>query len=124
MLSKTKLTFSLTSFIVLIAFGLVCFTPSAFADGRDNTNKGLIFDLGVKISAAESMIDVSAEGDPAADIQIATGRDRAEREFEEGTLEAIILLVEFTHVVNLAEPGGTLEDVEDATVDRGDLDSG
>ena len=120
MLSKTKLTFSLTSFIVLIAFGLVCFTPSAFADGRDNTNKGLIFDLGVKISAAESMIDVSAEGDPAADIQIATGRDRAEREFEEGTLEAIILLVEFTHVVNLAEPGGTLEDVEDATVDRGD----
>ena len=32
MLSKKKLTFSLTSFVVLIAFGLVCFVPSVFAD--------------------------------------------------------------------------------------------
>ena len=38
MLSKTKLTFSLTSFIVLIAFGLVCAVPSAFADGDANVN--------------------------------------------------------------------------------------
>ena len=77
MLSKTKLTFSLTSFIVLIAFGLVCFAPSVFADGDV---KKTHFDLGVSIRAGESMIDVDARG-TADDIQIATGRDRASRVF-------------------------------------------
>ena len=43
MLSK-KLTFSLTSLVVLLAFGLVCFAPSAFADGDV---KKTHFDLGV-----------------------------------------------------------------------------
>ena len=124
MLSK-KLTFSLTCFVVLIAFGLAYFAPSAFADGRDDDNKGRIFDLGVTISAAESMIDVSAEGDPANDIQIATGRDRDSRVLDTfgdaADLRAITLLVEFTHVVNLAEPGGDLQDIEDATTNRDDI---
>ena len=30
---SNKWTFSLTSFVVLIAFGFVCFAPSAMADG-------------------------------------------------------------------------------------------
>ena len=122
MMSK-KLTLSLTSFVALIAFGLVCFAPSVFADGRDDDNAGRLYDLTVTISAAESMIDVSYEGDDDANnIQIATGRDREERGLEPGDLGAITLLVEFSHVVNLAEPGGTLQDIEDATEKRGDLD--
>ena len=52
---SNKWTFSLTSFVVLIAFGLVCFVPSVMADGDA---KKTHFDLTVKISAAESMIDV------------------------------------------------------------------
>ena len=75
---SNKWTFSLTSFVVLIAFGLVCFVPSVMADGDA---KKTYFDIDVKISAAESMIDVSHRGDPATDIQIATGRDRALRDF-------------------------------------------
>ena len=103
MLSSKKLTFSLTSFIVLIAFGLVYFAPSVFADGRDDDNAGRLYDLTVTISAAESMIDVSYEGDADANnIQVATGRDRLSRGFEDVTLGAITLLVEFSHVVNLA----------------------
>ena len=121
MLSSKKLTFSLTSFIVLIAFGLVCFAPSVFADGRDDDNAGRLYDLTVTISAAESMIDVSyARGD--ADARRYPDRNRSGscrlRVPEDGTLDAITLLVEFSHVVNLAEPGGTLEDIEDATKDR------
>ena len=125
MLSSKKLTFSLTSFIVLIAFGLVCFAPSVFADGRDDDNAGRLYDLTVTISAAESMIDVSYEGDDDANnIQIATGRDREERGLEPGELGAITLLVEFSHVVNLAQPGGTLQDIEDATLLRDDDEIG
>ena len=121
MLSKTKLTFSLTSFIVLIAFGLVCFAPSVMADGDA---KKTHFDLTVKISAAESMIDVSHEGDDAKNIQIASGRDRTSRLLEgaeeDGAIDAlaITLLVEFSHVVNLAQPAAPadpLVDIDTAT---------
>ena len=70
MLSKTKLTFSLTSFIVLIAFGLVCAVPSVFADGDANMNH---YDIGVTLAAGETMVDVSAEDG----FQIATGRNRS-----------------------------------------------
>ena len=73
---SNKWTFSLTSFVVLIAFGLVCFAPSAFAD---EAAKKTHFDLKVSIGAGESMIDVDVRGDAATDIQIATGRDRASR---------------------------------------------
>ena len=68
---SNKWTFSLTSLVVLLAFGLVCFVPSVMADGDA---KKTHFDLTVKISAAESMIDVSHRGTDN-DIQIATGRD-------------------------------------------------
>ena len=121
----SKMTFSLTCFVVLIAFGLACFAPSVFADGDA---KKTHFDLKVSISAAESMIDVSAEGDPAKDIQIATGRDRASRVIhnpgEPATDDAdtltISLLVEFSHVVNLAEPGALipLEDIDETTANE------
>ena len=98
---SNKWTFSLTSFVVLIAFGLVCFVPSVMADGDA---KKTHFDLTVKISAAESMIDVSHRGTDN-DIQIATGRDRsAGRGFDETAGLAIALLVEFSHVVNLVDP--------------------
>ena len=113
MLSKTKLTFSLTSFIVLIAFGLVCFAPSAFADGDV---KKTHFDLGVSIRAGESMIDVDARG-TADDIQIATGRDRASRAFTGGDSLIITLLVEFTHTVELHRPDIVAGDVVDPEAD-------
>ena len=121
MLSKTKLTFSLTSIIVLIAFGLVCFAPSAFADGDANKTH---YDLKVTISAAESMIDVSHEGDDAKNIQITSGRDRTSRFLTGATTGdaadalAVTLLVEFSHVVNLAQPAAPadpLVDIDTAT---------
>ena len=79
MQSKKKLTFSLTSIVVLIAFGLVCFVPSVMADGDA---KKTHYDLTVVISAAESMIDVSHRGDDAKNIQIASGRDRTSRHLD------------------------------------------
>ena len=109
---------------MLLAVGLV-FAPSVMADGDA---KKTHFDLKVKISAAESMIDVSAEGDPAKNIQIATGRDRASRVIHSpGTAATdaqdtitISLLVDFSHVVNLAEPGAriTLEDIDETTTNE------
>ena len=72
---SNKWTFSLTSLVVLIAFGLVCFVPSVMADGDAGAT---LNDVTVKISAAEGMIDVDARGTDN-DIQIATGRDRASR---------------------------------------------
>ena len=125
MLSSKKLTFSLTSIIVLIAFGLVCFAPSAFADGDA---KKTHFDLKVTVGAGESMIDVDVRGDAAKNIQIATGRDRASRvihnvgEAADADAETltISLFVEFTHVVNLAEPGALipLEDIDETTTNE------
>ena len=114
---SNKWTFSLTSLVVLLAFGLVCFAPSAFADGDV---KKTHFDLGVSIRAGESMIDVDARG-TADDIQIATGRDRASRAFTTGDSLIITLLVEFTHTVELHRP----DIVEDDAVDpEADLTSG
>ena len=117
---SNKWTFSLTSFVVLIAFGLVCFVPSVMADGDA---KKTHFDLKVSIGAGESMIDVDVRGDAATDIQIATGRDRASRvihnvgEASDANAETltISLFVEFSHVVNLAEPGARipLEDIDE-----------
>ena len=67
---SNKWTFSLTSLVVLIAFGLVCAVPSAFADGDANVNH---YDIGVTLAAGETMVDVSAEDG----FQIATGRNRS-----------------------------------------------
>ena len=113
MLSKTKLTFSLTSIIVLIAFGLVCFAPSAFADGDANVTH---FDIDVKIGAAESMIDVDARG-TADDIQIVSGRDRADRDIIVGTALTITLLVEFSQKVELISPDKIAADALDPEVE-------
>ena len=110
---SNKWTFSLTSLVVLLAFGLVCFAPSAFADGDV---KKTHFDLGVSIRAGESMIDVDARG-TADDIQIATGRDRASRTFTGGDSLIITLLVEFTHTVELHRPDILADDVVDPEAD-------
>ena len=110
---SNKWTFSLTSLVVLLAFGLVCFAPSAFADGDV---KKTHFDLGVTIRAGESMIDVDARG-TADDIQIATGRDRASRAFTTGDSLIITLLVEFTHTVELHRPDILEDDVVDPEAD-------
>ena len=123
MLSSKKLTFSLTSLIVLIAFGLVCFAPSVFADGydKDKVETFTLYDLTVKIGSAESMIDVSAVDHPDIDdVQIATGRDRKSRAFDAQDTLAITLLVDFSHVVNLAEPGARidLEDIDETTTNE------
>ena len=112
MLSKKKLTFSLTSFVVLIAFGLVCFAPSAFADGDAGTH----IDIDVKISSAENMIDVDYRGG-ADDIQIATGRDRGDRAYTAGDALLITLLVEFSQQVELQGPEIVVGDVPDPDVD-------
>ena len=125
-----KWTFSLMSFVVLLAFGLVSAVPSVFADGRTDDNDGLVYDLDVTISAAESMIDVDARG-TADDIQISTGRDRASREFDvidtdaqagiQANDLAITLLVVFSDVVNLAEPvppAARLLDIDEATANE------
>ena len=124
-----KWTFSLLSLVMLV--GLVCVVPSAFADGDA---KKTHFDLDVTIGAAESMMDVSAKDG----LQINSGRDRANRQLDldgDGTVGAISdadppvvtgpndviqLSVKFSHPVNLELPGASLEDVEQATADRGE----
>ena len=95
-----KLTFSLTLLVMLLALGLIYAVPSVFADGA--TGKTHI-DIDVKISAAESMIDVDARGD-GNDIQIATGRNRTTRTITAGTAITIALLVEFSQIVTLDKP--------------------
>ena len=77
---SNKWTFSLTSLVVLIAFGLVYLAPSAMATGDA---KKTHLDVSVTIGAGESMIDVDAmDHADIDDIQIATGRDRASREID------------------------------------------
>ena len=121
---SNKWTFSLTSLVVLIAFGLVCAVPSAFADGDANVTH---YDLTVTVGAGESMIDVDVRGDAATDIQIATGRDRASRVIHNaGQLSGInaetltiSLFVEFSHVVNLAQPASSpIVDIDDVTANE------
>ena len=117
---SNKLTFSLIiSFVTSIAFGLVCFAPSAMADGAGHN-------FGVSITAAETMIDVSSD----AGMQIASGRNRsAGRAFTDtgtagrpGTL--ITLLITTNEIVNLDEPSdattGNLKD-RDAVLDITDI---
>ncbi len=100
-----KWTFSLMSLVVLIAFGLVCAVPSAFADGDNEKDH---FDIGVTIAAGETMIDVSAEDG----FQIATGRDRESRDFTAGPASLITLTFTFSKgVINLHTPAtGTADE--------------
>ena len=48
---SNKWTFSLTSLVVLIAFGLVCAVPSAFADGEVEKKVTPVYDIGVELAA-------------------------------------------------------------------------
>ena len=111
---SNKWTFSLTSLVVLLAFGLVCFAPSAMAGDGPGTK----FDIGVTIMQGESMIDIDTTDHAGDDIQIATGRDRASRDIDilAGATEnalTITLLVEFDQQVELFGP----HLVDDDTVD-------
>ena len=84
---SNKWTFSLTSLVVLIAFGLMCAVPFVSANDGDEAHvdkagvktKGTIgahVDFSVTLSAAESMMDVSFRGDANADnIQIMRSTD-------------------------------------------------
>ena len=98
-LSK-KLTFSLTSLVVMLVFGLAVYVPPAMADhGHFN----------VSISAAETMIDVSSDDG----MQVASGRDRADRALtadtdREATL--ITLLIKTDQIVNLGDPDAGVTD--------------
>ena len=101
---SNKWTFSLTSLVVLIAFGLVCAVPSAFADGDANVNH---YDIGVTLAAGETMVDVSAEDG----FQIATGRNRSGTRpvFVAGRTVAITFTITFSKgAINLWDPDPTL----------------
>ena len=105
---SNKWTFSLTSLVVLIAFGLMCAVPFVSANDGDEAHvdkagvktKGTIgahVDFSVTLSAAESMMDVSFRGDANADnIQIMRSETDAE--------STIQLLATFGVVVNLSDP--------------------
>ena len=115
MLSK-KLTFSLASLIVLIAFGFVCAVPSAFADGADNT---IQYDIVPTISAGETMVDVSARDG----FQIATGRDRADRSFAEGPASTITFVVTFDRgTIHLNDPAPAADDPNTPNVDESETE--
>ena len=141
---SNKMTFSLASLVMLLAFGLVCFVPSVMADG--GTKKTHI-DLEVTIGAAESLMDVSAKDG----LQVDSGRNRMDRRLDldgdgndsdDLTLNLVMLddsddgesgndsdagdiltlSVRFSHPVNLENPGASLEDLEQATLDRNEDD--
>ena len=115
MLSK-KLTFSLTSLIVLLAFGLICAVPSAFADGDDNKVQ---YNIVPTISAGETMIDVSAKDG----FQIATGRDRADRAYTEGDASTITFIVTFDKgTIHLATPAVAADNPDTADVDESETE--
>ena len=112
---SNKMTFSLTSLVVLLAFGLICFVPSAMATG--DAKKSHI-DIDVKITTGESMIDVDAtDHADIDDIQIATGRDRASRDFTATAGLIITLLVEFSEQVELQGPEIVETDATDPDVE-------
>ena len=105
---SNKWTFSLASFVMVIAFGLVIYAPSVMADGATH-------DFGVTISPAENMIDVVAGGG----MEIASGRNRsATRTITPGT--TVSLLITTNEIVHLARPGATLEE-RDGPLDITDL---
>ena len=91
---SNKWTFSLASFVMVIAFGLAIYAPSVMADE-------VFFDM--TLTPAETMVDVSFD----AGMQVASGRHRGARELpdradRQATL--ITLLITSTQVVNLAGP--------------------
>ena len=135
---SNKMTFSLTCLVMLLAFGLACFVPSVMADGDA---KKTHIDLEVTIGAAESLMDVSAKDG----LQVGSGRNRMDRRLDldgDGTIgtitadnadppvvtiteendDILTLSVRFSHPVNLENPGASLEDLEQATLERTEED--
>ena len=113
---SNKMTFSLTSLIVLLAFGLVCAVPSAFADGDDNKVQ---YNIVPTISAGETMVDVSAKDG----FQIATGRDRASRDLAEGPASAITFVVTFDKgTIHLKDPATVPDDPTTDAVDESETE--
>ena len=114
---SNKWTFSLTSLVVLIAFGLICAVPFALANDGDEAHvdkagaktKGTVgthVDFSVTLSAAESMMDVSFRGDANADnIQIMRS--------ELDATATLQLLATFGVVVNLSDPVAPDPDAEE-----------
>ena len=116
MLSSKKLTFSLTSLVVLLAFGLVCVVPSAFADEGTDKESVFVYDIGVAIAAGETMVDVSAEDG----FQIPSNRTRALR--TTGSTDALFITVTVTFSkgtinLELPDPTATGDADDDALVD-------
>ena len=108
-----KWTFSLMSLVVLIAFGLVYVVPSAMADGDIPDAGKDFFDIGVTISAGETMVDVSAEDG----FQIATGRDRASREEVAGPASIITMIFTFNKgTIHLHTPQPDADATDDEIV--------
>ena len=120
---SNKWTFSLTSLVVLIAFGLMCAVPFASANDGDEAHvdsagkktKGTIgphVDFGVTLSAAESMMDVSFRGDANANnIQIMRSTDGSGARVT--TEETLQILATFGVVVHLADPDVDAGDAND-----------
>ena len=94
-----KWTFSLTFLVVMLAFGLAFYTPSVMADGATH-------DFSVTLATAVHIQDVSS----ADGMQMATGRDRASREFTDNL--SIDLTITTGEIVNLAAPGASLKERE------------
>ena len=117
---SNRMTFSLTSLIVLIALGLACFVPLALANdgdeahvnaagtkGKSKTEAHVDADFTVTLTAAESMIDISYRGDDDANnIQI------------DSTTNDVHLLAEFAKVVHLSEPAVNPDDTQEDLVER------
>ena len=103
-----RLTFSLASLVVLIAFGLVRVVPFASANDGDKAHvnlagvtgksqTGVHIDFSVNLIAAELMRDVSYRGDGSDDnIQIMRSANQTDT--------TISLLARFGAVVNLDDP--------------------
>ena len=123
---SNKWTFSLTSLVVLIAFGLICAVPFASANDGDEAHvdkagaktKGTIgphVDFGVTLSAAETVMDVSYRGDADANnIQIMR-RDDTDANTNTTTIQ---LLATFGVVVHLSDPDPTPTVEDEELVER------
>ena len=122
---SNKWTFSLTSLVVLLAFGFAFVAPSAFADGGTDKKAIYVYDIAPTIAAGETMVDVSA----ADGFQIPSGRTRAAR--AESVTDVLFITITVTFdkgTINLALPDPTATGTDpdpNALVDpeRGGIDA-
>ena len=134
MLSK-KLTFSLTSLVILIMLSFT-FTPQVLGADADNTTDDANGSFNVSIAIDEAVQDVSSDDG----IQIPSSRDRENRDIENLTEDdvaagagRVVLLISFEKVVQLqildpdtlqAAADALAETAADDRVDTSDLESG